>query len=39
MGALKNTIIKTEEQYANYCDFLEELIQKDNSSCGDEIEL
>ena len=39
MGTLKYTIIKTEEQYADYCDVLEELIQKDNSSYGDEIEL
>jgi HTH-type transcriptional regulator/antitoxin HigA len=39
MTALKYTIIKTEEQYAIYCDVLEELIQKDDSSCADEIEL
>lgn len=39
METLKYTIIKTEEQYANYCDVLEELIQKDDSSCSDEIEL
>ena len=39
MGALKYTIIKTEEQYANYCDILEKLLQKDDSSFVDEIEL
>ena len=39
MGALKYTIIKTEEQYANYCDILEELLLKDDSSLEDEIEL
>lgn len=39
MAALKYTVIKTEEQYTSYCDLLEELIQKDDSSCVDEIEL
>ena len=39
MGALKYTIIKTEEQYENYCVVLEELIQKDDSAYEDEIEL
>ncbi len=39
MGALKYTVIKTEEQYANYCDILEKLLQKDNSSFVEEIEL
>jgi HTH-type transcriptional regulator/antitoxin HigA len=39
MGTLKYKIIKTEEQYADYCDVLEKLIQKDDSSYVDEIEL
>jgi len=39
MGALKYTIIKTEEQYSNYCHILEELLQKYDSAFGDEIEL
>jgi HTH-type transcriptional regulator/antitoxin HigA len=39
MGTLKYTIIKTEEQYTNYCDVLEKMIQKDDSSYEDEIEL
>lgn len=39
MGALKYAIIKTEEQYSNYCLILEELLQKDDSAFGDEIEL
>ncbi len=39
MGALKYTIVKTEGQYANYCDILEKLLQKDDSSFVDEIEL
>ena len=39
MGELKYTIIKTEEQYINYCDILEDLLLKDNSAVEDEIEL
>ena len=39
MGALKYKIIKTEEQFANYCDILEELLLKDDSILEDEIEL
>jgi len=39
MGTLKYTIIKTEEQYTNYCDVLEEMIQKVDSAYEDEIEL
>lgn len=39
MGTLKYTIIKTEKQYTNYCIVLEELIKKDDSAFGDEIEL
>lgn len=39
MGTLKYTIIKTEGQYANYCDILEELLLKDDSTLEDEIEL
>ena len=39
MKGLKYTIIKTEEQYSNYCDILEELLLKDDSTLEDEIEL
>lgn len=39
MGTLKYTIIKTEGQYANYCDILEELLLEDDSTLEDEIEL
>ena len=39
MVALKYTVVKTEEQYANYCDILEKLLRKDDLSCVDEIEL
>jgi HTH-type transcriptional regulator/antitoxin HigA len=39
METLKYTIIKTEEQYNNYCDALENLLVKDDSKYMDEIEL
>ena len=39
MGTLRYTIIKTEKQYKNYCDVLEEMIQKVDSAYEDEIEL
>ena len=39
METLKYTIIKTEEQYTNYCDILEDLLLKEDSVFEDEIEL
>jgi HTH-type transcriptional regulator/antitoxin HigA len=39
MKALKYTVIKTEEQYTNYCDILENLLLKENKAFEDEIEL
>ena len=39
METLKYTIIKTEEQYNNYCDALENLLVKNDSKYMDEIEL
>lgn len=39
METLKYTIIKTEEQYNNYCDSLENLLLKDDFVYVDEIEL
>jgi HTH-type transcriptional regulator/antitoxin HigA len=39
MEGLKYTIIKTEEQYIDYCDILEYLLLKDDSAFEDEIEL
>ena len=39
METLKYTIIKTEEQYTNYCDILEDLLLKEDSVFKDEIEL
>lgn len=39
MEALKYTIIKSEEQYMNYCDILEDILLKDESAYKDEIEL
>lgn len=39
MGTLKYTIIKSEKQYANYCDILEEMLLLDDSAYEDEIEL
>ena len=39
METLKYTIIKTKEQYRNYCDILEELVLRDSDMLMDEIEL
>jgi HTH-type transcriptional regulator/antitoxin HigA len=39
METLKYTIIKTEKQYSNYCDILEDLLMKDDSAYYDEIEM
>jgi HTH-type transcriptional regulator/antitoxin HigA len=39
METLKYTIIKTENQYANYCDILERFLLKDDNIYEDEIEL
>ena len=39
MGALKYSIIKTGQQYNQYCNILEDLLVKDNSGLSDEIEL
>lgn len=39
MEALKYTVIKTEEQYNNYCNILENLIQEASPALDDEIEL
>lgn len=39
MESLKYTIIKTEEQYKEYCDKLEVLICEDNKTIQDEIDL
>lgn len=39
METLKFTIIKSKEQYDNYCCIIEELITKDNIKTHDEIEL
>ncbi len=39
METLKYTIIKTEKQYSNYCDILEDLLLKDDSAYYDEIEM
>lgn len=39
METLKYTIIKTEEQYSNYCNIMEELLLKGDSALKDEIEL
>lgn len=39
MGTLKYTVIKTEEQYSNYCDVLENLLLKEDAAFEDEIEL
>ena len=39
MGTLKYTVIKTEEQYSNYCDILENLLLKEDAAFEDEIEL
>jgi HTH-type transcriptional regulator/antitoxin HigA len=39
MKSIKYTIIKTEEQYYQYCNILEELVNQDNENVKDEIEL
>ena len=39
MKSIKYTIIKTEEQYYQYCNILEELVEQDNENVKDEIEL
>ena len=39
MKVLKFTIIKTAEQYNEYCDILEKLLNLDNNNSLDEIEL
>lgn len=39
METLKFTIIKSQEQYNEYCDILEELISQDKKEVQDEIEL
>ena len=39
METLKYTVIKDVEQYKEYCDILEELIQNDNKVTKDEIDL
>ena len=39
METLKYSIIKTEEQYTNYCDILEDLLLTEDSVFEDEIEL
>ncbi len=39
METLKYGIIKTKKQYINYCNILEELINKGNQNYRDEIEL
>ncbi|MCB0846171.1 MAG: helix-turn-helix domain-containing protein [Bacteroidetes bacterium] len=39
MQTLKYIVIKSESQYKNYCDMLEQLIIKDDPAYEDEIEL
>lgn len=39
MGTLKYGIIKTKEQYIEYCDILEKLVCKESKEAQDEIEL
>lgn len=39
MKTLKYTLIKSEEQYINYCDILEELVSQDDENYKDEIDL
>lgn len=39
METLKYTVIKTEDQYNNYCNFLEDLLSKASPALDDEIEL
>lgn len=39
METLKYTLIKTKKQYNNYCNLLEKLIEKNDKSIVDEVEL
>lgn len=39
METLKYRIIKTEDQYDTYCNFLEDLLIQENANLSDEIEL
>lgn len=39
METLKFTIIKSKEQYDNYCNILEELVIQENNNAQDEIDL
>lgn len=39
MKALKYTVIKTDEQYNEYCNILEKLLENDNEAAVDEIDL
>lgn len=39
METLKYTVIKTEKQYNDYCNFLEDLLSKASPALDDEIEL
>ena len=39
MNTLKYILIKTEEQYYNYCNILEELVIQDSEDLSDEIDL
>ena len=39
METLKFTIIKSKEQYDNYCNILEELVIQENKNAQDEIDL
>jgi HTH-type transcriptional regulator/antitoxin HigA len=39
MEALKYTVIKTDEQYKEYCNILEKLLENDNEAATDEIDL
>jgi HTH-type transcriptional regulator/antitoxin HigA len=39
MEALKYTVIKTDEQYNEYCNILEKLLENDNEDAADEIDL
>ena len=39
MKSLKYTLIKTEKQYTEYCNILEELVFQDKKELSDEIDL
>jgi HTH-type transcriptional regulator / antitoxin HigA len=39
MDSLKYTVIKTEEQYYEYCDILEDLVSNEDQNYEEEIEL